>query len=120
MASRILPFHRLTIITESILASDAEKGPERLGGLLCVLSRLGLAGIAAIACFWRVTVGTRPQPRVFKHLARAFHPNTHTRSFSALSVMAQRLAFACCDNVVVVGQRHTTQRIKRSVRIELF
>ena len=34
-------------------------------------------------------------------------------------VRTGRLAFAGCDNVVVVGQRPTTRRIKSSVRMEV-
>ena len=66
---------------------------------------LGLAEIAAIACFRRATAGTRPRSCcAVKHSVRAFHPNTHTRSLSVLSATERRLAFAGCDNGVV-GRR---------------
>ena len=77
-----------------------------------------LLHLAAIACFRRATAGTRLC--VGKHSVRAFHPSAHAGLLSALSAMEGGLAFACCENVVVVGRRPTTRRIKSYVLIEVF
>ena len=131
----IAPFPMLIII------SFGSRRRGRLAGFLCVLSLLGfgLAGIAAIAYFRCETTGTRPhsrvpsllhlaaiaccflratagsRPCVGKHSVRGFHSS----ALSVLSATERRLAFAGCDNVVVVGWRPTVRRIKISVLIEI-
>ena len=108
----IASFHRLIIISFGFTSRG------RLARLLCVLSLsgLGLAGIVAIACLQRPTAGT--SPCVFKHSFRAFHPNTHTGSLSALS--ARSGAWPTTAVTIVVGRRPITLRIKKSVLIEVF
>ena len=80
-----------------------------------VPSLLHLAAIAC--CFLRATAGTRPG--VGKHSVRAFHSSAHARLLSVLSATERRLAFSCCDNVVIVGWRPTALRIKNSERFEV-
>ena len=97
------------------LAPDAEEGLLNFSVSLAFL--VGPCWNRAIACLRRATAGTRPC--VGKHSVRAFHPSAHARILSAISAMEWRLAFACCESVVVVGWRPTMRRIKGSVRIEV-